>query len=134
MLTKEQHIAFWLESAQDDWETALVLMNNKRYGFCLFSLHLVIEKLLKAIWIKESLTNTPPFTHDLIKLCEESNLALSLEDLDFLVAVNSWNIRGRYPDYSKSLHQSATPAYLSIQIEKVQKLKKWLEEKISMMK
>jgi HEPN domain-containing protein len=49
MLTKEQHIAFWLESAQDDWETALVLMNNKRYGFCLLSLHLVIEKLLKAI-------------------------------------------------------------------------------------
>ena len=130
MLSKEEHIKFWVESAIEDWETAVVLKNNKRYGFCLFSLHLVIEKLLKAIWIRESLTNTPPFTHDLIKLCEECNLDISLENLDFLATINSWNIRGRYPDYSRSLHQSATPAYLELQFEKIKALKSWLEEKL----
>ena len=130
MLNKSEHIQFWKESAQEDWETAIVLQNNKRFGFCLFSLHLVIEKLLKAIWIKESINNTPPFTHDLVRLCEECNLSLSLEQLDFLATVNSWNIRGRYPDYTRSLHQSTTPAYLELQFTKINNLKKWLEDQL----
>ena len=101
-----------------------------RYGFCLFSLHLVIEKLLKAIWIKESIDNIPPRIHDLVRLCEECNLNLSLEQLDFLATVNSWNIRGRYPDYTRSLHQSATPVYLELQFTKINTLKQWLEDQL----
>jgi HEPN domain-containing protein len=130
VLSKEEHIQFWKESAREDWETAIVLKNNKRYGFCLFSLHLVIEKLLKAIWIKESIDNTPPRIHDLVRLCEECNLNLSLEQLDFLATVNSWNIRGRYPDYTRSLHQSATPDYLELQFTKINTLKQWLEDQL----
>jgi HEPN domain-containing protein len=130
MLTKESHIKYWVESAQEDWDTAIVLKNNKRYGFCLFSLHLVLEKLLKALWIQKSLTNTPPYSHDLIRLSDECELQLTLEQLDFLATANSWNIRGRYPDYSRSLHQSATPAYLDMQFEKVKTLKKWLQNQL----
>ena len=130
MLTKEQHINYWKESAEEDWETASVLFNGKRYGFCLFSMHLVIEKILKAVWVKESITNTPPFTHDLIKLAEDCAIELSLEQLDFLIIANSWNIRGRYPDYSKALHHQATPDYVKNQMQKIGTIKKWLEEKI----
>ncbi len=130
MLNKEQHIQYWKTSANEDWETALVLLNGKRFAFCLFSLHLVIEKLLKAVWIKESITNTPPFTHDLIRLAEESAIELSAEQLDFLSVINSWNIRGRYPDFTNALQHSATAEYIKKQMEKVNDLKKWLEEKI----
>lgn len=130
MLTKEQLIQFWKNSANEDWDTAVVLLNGKRYGFCLFSLHLVIEKLFKAVWIKESITNTPPFTHDLVHLAEESGIELSAEQLDFLSVINSWNIRGRYPDFTNALHHSATPEYVKIQMQKVNDFKKWLEEKI----
>jgi hypothetical protein len=77
-----------------------------------------------------SINNTPPFTHDLIRLSEECSLNISLEQLDFLATVNSWNIRGRYPDYTRSLHQSATPAYLDLQFEKIKTLKKWLEDQL----
>jgi hypothetical protein len=60
----------------------------------------------------------------------ELRFNLTLEDSDFLTVVNSWNIRGRYPDYTSRLYQNTTDKYLKEQIEKVQKLKKWLEEKI----
>jgi HEPN domain-containing protein len=130
MLTKEGHIKYWLESAHEDWETATVLKNNKRFGFCLFSLHLVLEKMLKALWIQKNITNTPPHSHDLIRLSDECELTLTLEQLDFLATANSWNIRGRYPDYSRSLHQSATPAYLDMQFEKVKTLKEWLQNQL----
>ncbi len=89
MLSKEQHIRYWKDSANEDWETAIVLLNGKRYGFCLFSMHLEVDKILKALWVKESITNTPLFMHDLVKLAEECELELSSEQPDFLVIINS---------------------------------------------
>lgn len=47
-----------------------------------------------------------------------------------MTIMNSWNIRGRYPDYTKRLYQSTTVNYLNEQIEKSGKIKKWLQEKI----
>ena len=92
---------------------------------------MALEKLFKALWIKESITDTPPFTNDLQKLSDELQLEITAEDYDFLSIINSWNIRGRYPDYTKRLYQNTTDKYLREQIEKAGKLKAWLEEKIS---
>jgi HEPN domain-containing protein len=72
----------------------------------------------------------PPYTHDLQKICDELTLGIGAEDYDFLSIMNSWNIRGRYPDYTKRLYQNTTDDYLKEQIGKVEILKKWLEEKI----
>ena len=47
-----------------------------------------------------------------------------------MTIMNSWNIRGRYPDYTKRLYQSTTVNYLNEQIEKSGKIKQWLQEKI----
>lgn len=130
-MNKEEHIKFWNESAEESWNSAIYLAGGKHYSLSLFALHLSLEKLLKALWIKESITDTPPYTHDLQKLCDELRLEISFEDYDFLSIINSWNIRGPYPDYTKRLHQKTTDAYLHEQINKVTSLKKWLEEKIS---
>ena len=93
-------------------------------------MHLSIEKLLKAIWIKENITNTPPYIHDLNRLSEEIKLNLTVEQIDLLTIITSWNIRGRYPDYAKSLQQTATENYIKVQIEKVNEIKGCLLEKI----
>jgi hypothetical protein len=58
------------------------------------------------------------------------NLEIHAEDYDYLAIMNSWNIRGRYPDYTKRLYQSTTVNYLNEQIEKSEKIKKWLQEMI----
>lgn len=58
------------------------------------------------------------------------SLDISAEDYDYLAIMNSWNIRGRYPDYTKRLYQSTTVKYLNEQIEKAGKIKEWLQEKI----
>ena len=50
------------------------------------------------------------------------------------IIINSWNIRGRYPDYTRRLYQNTTDNYLKEQIRKVEILKKWLAEKISKQK
>ncbi len=130
-MTKNEHIKHWQDSARESWDSAVYLATGNHYSLSLFALHLTLEKLLKALWIKESVTDTPPYTHDLQKLLSELELEISAEEYDFLSVVNSWNIRGRYPDYTKKLYQNTSAAYLKDQIDKVERLKKWLEEKIS---
>ena len=129
-MTKEEHIKYWQESANESWDSGIYLAAGKHYALALFALHLTLEKLLKALWIKESVTDTPPYTHDLQKLCDELQLEMPIEDYDFLTIVNSWNIRGRYPDYTNRLYKKTTDNYLKEQIAKIEKFKKWLEEKI----
>lgn len=129
-MTRDKHIKHWYNSANESWDSAVYLAKGKHASLALFALHLTIEKFLKALWLKESVSNTPPYTHDLQKLCDEVELEINAGDYDFLSVMNSWNIRGRYPDYTKKLYQNTTAKYLEEQIEKVEKLKKWLEEKI----
>ncbi len=55
---------------------------------------------------------------------------MNSEQLDFLIVVNSWNIRGRYSDFTKALHNHATAEYVQKQMQKAEAIKTWLEEKI----
>ncbi len=129
-MNKEEHVKHWLESSKESWDSAIYLAKGKHYSLSLFALHLALEKLLKALWIQESITDTPPYTHDLQKLVNDLKLPITAEDYDFLSIINSWNIRGHYPDYTRRLYQNTTDNYLQEQIRKVEILKKWLEEKI----
>lgn len=65
-------------------------------------------------------------THDLLKLLADCSVEVQPEEIDFLVIVNSWKIRGRYPDYSNSLHKASTEKYTALHMEKVLNLQKWL--------
>ncbi len=127
---KGEQIKHWKESALESWDSALYLAKGKHYGLSLFALHLTLEKLMKAVWIKEIIGGNPPYTHDLQKLCSEMQLSMSTDDFDFLAIVNSWNTRESYPDYTRELNQQFTGRYLEAQLEKVKKIKEWLEKKI----
>lgn len=43
----------------------------------LFFSHLVIDKLLKAIWVKENEENIPPFTHNLEHLYNQTRFGFT---------------------------------------------------------
>ncbi|MDZ7363067.1 MAG: HEPN domain-containing protein [candidate division KSB1 bacterium] len=77
-MTKEEHIAYWLKTAEHDLEAAESLFESKRYDWCLFIAHLVIEKVLKAFWVRDSAEDVP-WIHNLSKLAKETKLNLSEE-------------------------------------------------------
>ena len=97
-MTKDQHIAYWKTEAERNWETALYLKNGKHNVMALFMLHLTIEKLFKAHWVKDNIDNFPPRTHDLQFLHNQTDLDIPAEDYDYLAVVNQWSIDTRYPD------------------------------------
>jgi HEPN domain-containing protein len=130
-MTKQDHIAYWKNSSAEDLDTALYNYNGKRNVPALFFLHLSVEKMLKAIWVQDNQSNTPPFTHDLQKIAGETDIEWDANYFDYLSVVNNWNIEARYPDYKHTLHKIATSSYMQMHVQKVQDLLKWLQEKIS---
>ncbi|MDR2690837.1 MAG: HEPN domain-containing protein [Dysgonamonadaceae bacterium] len=58
---------YWIESSNDDYKTTLDLYNTGSYGWALFMGHLVIEKLLKAYYVKTR-NVYPPMIHDLRRM------------------------------------------------------------------
>src|SRR5438552_9999001 len=94
----EKLINYWLNSSDDDFETMISLYDNKRYNWSLFVGHLLIEKLLKALYVKRN-NEFPPFLHNLYRLSELCKLELNEEQQLFMVTTTTFNINTRYDDY-----------------------------------
>ncbi len=99
-MTKEEHITHWLTTSEDDELSMLSLFKDGRYTHSLFFGHLYLEKICKALWIKNNIGNTPPFIHNLVKLLNGINTGLSSDDILFLNKLNEYQLSGRYPDYT----------------------------------
>ena len=64
-MTKEQHIAYWINTAQYDWTGCVNAFDAKDYMHCLFWANLVLEKLAKALWVKTHEDSIPPKIHNI---------------------------------------------------------------------
>jgi HEPN domain-containing protein len=126
-MTKQEHIQWWIDESNRNWETAIFNRDGKQNVFSLFAFHLCVEKLLKAVWIKENIDNFPPRTHDLTKLYNETDLDLENNWYEFLVIINEWNIEDRYPDYKLKIYNRATDKYVLENSAKIEELIKLIK-------
>lgn len=124
-MTKEEHIDYWLKTAEHDWDTASHLFETERYGWCLFISHLVIEKALKAFWVKDSEKRVP--RHDnLLKLAQGTRLSLSKEQKQFLSAISPFKLEAAYRDYNLELGKFFTKDFTTPQFKKIKDFYLWL--------
>ena len=129
-MTKEEHIAYWLKMAEDDWQVIDVLFNANKYLPALFFVHLSIEKICKANWIKDNATNHPPKIHNLLYLIDNSSLVLNTEERDFVHLLNDFQIEGRYPDYQKRMNVICDKVYSAEILRKAKIIKECLLSKM----
>ncbi|PIQ73190.1 DNA-binding protein [Candidatus Roizmanbacteria bacterium CG11_big_fil_rev_8_21_14_0_20_36_8] len=100
----------WVKSADEDLKTANDLFKLGRFSGCLFFCHLVIEKTLKAIYIKVNDTYPPP-THKLISLANLSKLELTKEHKLYLTEITTFNVEARYDIFKEKLYKKATSKF-----------------------
>ena len=91
---------------------------------------LAVEKYLKANWVLDNIINQAPRIHELQAIYSQTELQLEPELIDYLDNVNRWNLEGRYPDYKFSLHKLATNHYMQSHIEKLNRLRTCLLERL----
>lgn len=90
----------------------------------------MIEKLLKAYYIKEKQEH-PPFIHNLLRLAEKAGLQLTDEKKEQLVTITAFNINARYDDYKMSFQKRCTPDYTKEWVTNLKELRLWIKQLIN---
>jgi len=126
MVDIQKQIDYWINSADDDILTADLLIREKRILHGLFFCHLVIEKAIKAHYVKTT-RDVAPRTHNLINLSENAGLTYDNDTQIFLGILMKYQLQGRYPDYNPVL-----PDLIRVReyFEKTKNLLQWLKVKL----
>jgi HEPN domain-containing protein len=125
----EKHINYWVQSAEHDLETAETLMSGEKYDWALFIGHLILEKILKAHYIKTK-REFPEKTHNLIRLANLAEIKLTKEERIFFEQVNSFHISSRYPDEQFKFSQLCTKKFAATNFKNIKKKYKWLKKNL----
>ena len=129
-MEKDEIVKYWLESSVGDYQVMQSLFDSWHYVWALFLSHLVVEKLLKAYYVKNVGMNYPRI-HDLIEIAAKAALDLSTDQKVFLEDLSTFNLRVRYPDYKNRLQKKVNRQYTEVQLTRVREIRQWLREKIN---
>lgn len=126
-MTKEEHIKYWIESAEHDLTTTDVLLASAKYDWALFIGHLVLEKALKAIYVQNFENKIPPKLHNLVRLAEISSLELNEERRLLFDRINDFNIEARYPEYKNEFYKYCTKVFAEEYLDRIKDSYKWIK-------
>ena len=121
----ERIINYWVESSENDFKTMNDLYETKNYSWSLFIGHLVIEKLLKAHFVKKHQKH-PLFIHDLLRLAKITQIELKEEQEELLDQITTFNLNTRYDNYKHEFRKRCTKEYTTQWINNIEKIRIWL--------
>lgn len=96
----------------------------------LFFGHLYIEKISKALWIKNNEENYPPKIHNILSLLKQANITLDDEQQLFLLKLNQYQIEGRYPEDIEKLYKITDVKLTLDYFGQIKKIAQCLQEKM----
>lgn len=128
-LNIEKIVKYWVETSDKDFKTMKNLFNSRDYNWSLFLGHLVIEKLLKALFVKKNEKHAT-FSHDLLRIVKNCNFSLDETKEDWLDVITTFNINVRYDNYKQEFFRLCTKEYTEIWIKNIKELRRWLKEQL----
>ena len=128
-MEKKEKVEFWVKSAREAKKVMEWLYKGKRYSDALFYGQLMLEKLLKAVYINK-FDKSPPFVHDLLFLVKKAKLDLTDDLARNLETITGFNINARYDDYKETFRKTATREYTDCYLKIIREAEKWLKDMI----
>lgn len=125
----EKTIAYWLEGAEYDMGVADAMFQTEKYPYTLFIGHLALEKLLKAIVVKNTQTHAP-ITHSLPFLAKESKLSIPDKTLIKFREFMEFHFEARYPREQRAFYSKCTKAYTEERLKEIKETFQWLKKQL----
>ena len=124
----EKTIGYWLESAAYDLETGKTLLRSKRYPYALFFGHLAMEKVLKALVVKQT-GDHAPYSHSLVVLAVKTALEIPETMLAQLAEFMEFHTEARYPDAKMDFYEKCTKEFAQEKFKEIKEVYSWLRKK-----
>ncbi len=124
-------IGYWIELSEYDFETAIVMLKNKRYLYVGFMAHQSIEKILKPFFVKTN-REAAPFSHSLSYLAKKAKIYehFSEDQQHFIDMLEPLNIECRYPTHKEQLMRSLTQERCKEILDSSKELQLWIKQKL----
>ena len=126
-----RQIDYWINSANHDLDVSETLFQSGKYDWCLFIAHLILEKILKAFYVK-NIGKIPPRIHDLVRMANMAKIEFDEDTLEFMDAVNTFNISTRYPDEKLQFYKMCTREFTEEHFQRIKEIYKCLLQKIKL--
>lgn len=123
-------IDFWASEAKDSLQVAEHLFEKKDYSYALFFGHLAVEKIIKAVLVKNAGQQVPR-SHNLLRLAQEAQIEMTEEQKRTLIRITAFNLESRYPDYKKEFRKKCTLQFTETELGKIKEVFAWLKLNLS---
>jgi HEPN domain-containing protein len=128
MMTQQEIVDFWIKTSDMNFNDMEGMFLSKHYDWALFVGHLLIEKLLKALFVKVNGKDVPvPKIHDLSILAKRAQLEINEEQKLKLSTFTEFNINTRYQNYKFDFYKRCTKEYSANQIKDIKEIRQWLK-------
>ena len=126
-----ESIQYWVDLSDYDIDTAVAMLESKRYLYVGFMCHLAVEKMLKALFVKK-MGEHPPKTHNLRMLAKKSGVDAQFtnEQMQQLITLEALNIESRYPTDKEKLAQSLTGERCTVILLQSRELLAWIRDRL----
>lgn len=118
-------VQHWIDTSEQDFRTMQNLMKSCDYSWAMFLGHLVLEKLIKAHYVKNQKKHAL-FTHDLLRLATNAGLKFNDETEEWFDEISTFNINARYDNYKQDFYKLCSKEFASLWSERIIKLRVWL--------
>jgi HEPN domain-containing protein len=119
-------IEYWFNGSETDFKTMEDLFHTKNNHWALFMGHLVIEKLAKALYVKQK-ADYPPLLYDLRRILEKSGVEIDTDQRVILDTITRFNINARYDDFKNSFYKLCTDDFTQEWIVKIKECRLWIK-------
>ncbi len=128
---EEKDINIWIKIADEDLDAAEYCVNGKKYLWAMVMCQQAVEKVLKAIYVKNT-DKIPEKTHNLIKLAKDTGILdeLSGETFKLLNKLLIYYFATRYPDKRVKLQSEFTKNNISNILNQTKEVYLWLKNKL----
>ncbi len=118
-------VQHWRETSEKDYQTMQNLLKSGDYSWAMLLGHLVLEKLLKAHYVKNQRKHAL-FTHDLLRLATNAGLKIDEDTEEWLDDISTFNINARYDNYKQDFYKLCTEEFANLWSERIEKIRLWL--------
>lgn len=92
--------------------------------------HLAVEKILKALFVKNTGLDVPR-THNLLRLAKAAQIETTDRQQHELIRITAFNLESRYPDYKKNFRKKCTREFSETEIKTIREVFSWLKSMLS---
>ena len=125
----EKTVQYWLDGAEYDMSVVTALYEKEKFPYALFMGHLAVEKLLKALALKNTREHAP-YSHSLSLLAEKSGVKMSKKILKSLARFMEFHFEARYPNERNKFYKKCTKEFAGKKIQKIREVFVWLKGKL----